>query len=78
MRHIQLIVLLPAMLLLSSCSQQRVEPAPRVGSSTNYSRPLSPGKSALRKLVNPADHPDFRTAWDERDLFPAGCPVASP
>jgi len=69
MRHIPLIVLLPAMLLLSSCSQQRVEPAPRVGSSTNYSRPLPPGKSALRKLVNPADHPDFHTAWDERDLF---------
>ena len=70
MRHMPLIVLLPAaLMLLPGCSQQRVEPTASVGLSTNYARPLPPGRSALRKLDNPADHPDFRTAWDERDLF---------
>ena len=53
----------------TGCTQQRLAPTPVASTGKNYSRPLPPGKHALRKLTDPADHPDFTVAWDERDLF---------
>ncbi len=53
--------------LTTGCMQQKVD-TPSVADAPEYSRPLPPGTDALRKLP-PSDYPDFRTAWDERDLF---------
>ncbi|MCH2138811.1 MAG: MltA domain-containing protein [Phycisphaerales bacterium] len=54
-------------MLTTACMQQKVD-TPSVADAPEYSRPLPPGTDALRKLP-PSAYPDFRTAWDERDLF---------
>lgn len=61
-----LAVLLAVALLLPACSSSRslVEPPP---AGPNYSRPLPPGRSALRLVVESHRMPDLGAAWAGRD-----------
>lgn len=52
--------LLLVTMTLSGCCDPIVE-------KPDYNRPLPPGQSALRKLLNPADWPDLTKAWNSRD-----------
>jgi len=51
-------------LLFSGCKTVQI-PQPIVPEQAkDYSRPLPPGMAALRKITDPAQLPDFRTAYD--------------
>jgi len=45
--------------VVSGCAKQQVKP--------DYSRPLPPGATALRLILNPANWPDVRQPFDQRD-----------
>ncbi|MCH2136952.1 MAG: MltA domain-containing protein [Phycisphaerales bacterium] len=71
MRRLNVLPLLIATCLgatLGGCSQEKTQPAD-VALGKDYSRPLPEGASALRRITDPNRMPDFRSAWDERDLF---------
>lgn len=53
-------------MLLAGCAKQSVEIAPPPPVK-EYAKALPPGASALRMITNPADWPDFKTAFNARD-----------
>ncbi|UCD76698.1 MAG: MltA domain-containing protein [Phycisphaerales bacterium] len=59
-----------SLLLLAGCAGgEKAPPTPVTPTLADYSRPLPPGTSALRRITDPALMPDLAGAWGNRDVF---------
>ncbi len=66
MRPLYVLVVSISLLLLSTgCRTVAEQSPPVIPADKDYSRPLPPGMSALRKIEDPARLPDFRAAFSE-------------
>ncbi|MDG2423601.1 MAG: MltA domain-containing protein [Phycisphaerales bacterium] len=61
-------IVLIALLGLSACTQEKVEPGANIATK-DYSRPLPKGHRALVRVTDPDQMPDLDAAWEARDLF---------
>ena len=66
---IRLTIALSLLLIAGCAGEEKIDSPSITPTLADYSRPLPPGASALKKITDPAQMPDFAAAFRNRDVF---------